>query len=264
MKNLLSDIYTNEVLLEKKNNVVVPANKQEIAKGGKEPLSKGSGTAKVKGVPAPKSDKKFTGVKAKGKNLKENMNTTTNNAYEGAFEKLFKSTLTEGFGDEAEAAEVNDHADEIPTSDADVAEDIESHEDEATDLVSDIKAVIDSLTSILDKLSEHESHEGHEMGEEEAGEEVGEEAGEEEPFEESVDYEDEGHALVNAKSGKDLVGPKGKFDVKGVKVTKGKANDGDVTNEPETKELHASDTDLRSTKKFNVKTSNIKVGDFFK
>ena len=154
--------------------------------------------------------------------------------------------------------EVEDHADEIPTSNEEMGDELGEHEDEADDLVSDIKAVIDSLHSILDKLTEHEKEEGHDMEAEE-----GEAEGEEEPFEESVDFEDHGHALVNAKSGKDLIGPKGKFDVHGVKTVKGKAVDGDVDFEPEPKELHADRKHLENTKKFNPKTSKVKIGDFF-
>jgi hypothetical protein len=262
MKNPLSDIYTNKVLLnEEKDNVVVPSGKQEIVKGGKVPLSKQGGTEKVKGINTPEEDAKFSD-RAKGKNeVKENMNTETNtkNAFEGAFERLFKSTLNEeALPGEELAPEV-----EIPTSDEDMANEITDEKDEVSDLKSDLEAVIDHLQSILAKIGG--SEESEEAKEEEAGESEAGEEGEEEPFEESVDFEDEGHALVNAKSGKDLVGPKGKFEVKGaVKTAKGKAVSGDITNEPETKPLSANYKDLQNTKKQDVKTSNIKVGDFFK
>lgn len=263
MTNPLSDIYSNEVLLnESKKSAIVGNKKLKITPGNKvdeiEPLAKGRGPEKdiKKGyVKSPKEDAKFSSIKRKkGKSLEENMNT--NNKYEGAFEKLFKATLTEDVSDvdtDAIEHEVNDHADDIPTSDEDMAEDIGSHEDEATDIVQDIKAVISSLESILDKLSEHEGHEGHEIEAEEG----------EEPFEESVDYEDHGHTLVNAKSGKDLIGPKGKFDVKGVKVTKGKADEGELDVDGEPKEEKGNNKELQNTKKFASK-STVKVGDFFK
>jgi hypothetical protein len=267
MNNPLSEIYSNKVLLsEKKENVVAEKNKLKIVPGNKideiEPLAKDRGDEKIekteKGwLKKPKNNPKFSSTKGeKGKSIEENMNTT--NKYEGAFEKLFKSTLIneeDEMSDVAAQHEVEDHADEVPTSNDELENELGEHEDEADDLVSDIKAVIDSLHSILDKLTEHEKEEGHDMEAEET---------EEEPFEESVDYEDHGHALVNAKTGKDLIGPKGKFDVKGVKVTKGKADEGEVEVDGEPKEEKGDNKELQNTKKFTPKTSSIKVGDFFK
>ena len=270
MNNPLSDLYSEVLLNEakkqdsslvgKKNLKFDPLPDQDI---DIEPLAKGRGTdsvTKSSKLKTPAENAKFSALKnKKGKSLKmEN----TNNKYEGAFEKLFKSTLNEEFGaDEAAEHEVEDHADEIPTSDEDMGDELETHEDEADDLVSDIKSVIDSLNSILDKLSEHEKEEGHDM-------EAEEEGGEEEPFEESLatdEAEEEGHALVDAaKLSKGLVGPKGKFNVGGVKTTTGKAVNGTIKIAPDTKELPAIDKGLQNTKKFNPKTSNIKVGDFFK
>ena len=142
-----------------------------------------------------------------------------------------------------------------------MGDELGAHEDEADDLVSDIKSVIDSLNDILGKLSEHEKEEGHDMESEEGGEE-------EEPFEESLatdEAEEEGHALVDAKKlEKGLVGPKGKFNTGGVKTTTGKAINGTIKIKPDTTELPAIDKGLQNTKKFGVKSSNIKVGDFFK
>jgi hypothetical protein len=257
MKNPLSDIYTNKVLLnEEKDNVVVPSGKQEIVKGGKVPLSKQGGTEKVKGLDTPEENAKFSD-RAKGKNeVKENMNTETNtkNAFEGAFERLFKSTLNEeALPGEELAPEV-----EIPTSDEDMASEITDEKDEVSDLKSDLEAVIDHLQSILAKIGG--SEESEEASEEEAGESEAGEEGEEEPFEEAVDLKE-----LPTSAGAGLVGPKGKFEVKGaVKTAKGKAVAGDLTSEPETKPLSANYKDLQNTKKQDVKTSNIKVGDFFK
>lgn len=248
-KNPLSDIYASKVLLnEEKDNVVVPSGKQEIAKGGKVHLVKDGGAEKVKkDLETPEENAKYsTGEKAK--EVKENMNTetTTKNAFEGAFERLFKSTLNEDVAEDT-VADV-----EIPTTDVEMADEIETETDEVTDLASDIKSVISHLESILDKLSSGEV-------EETEGEEVEEEFGdEEEPFEESVDLKE-----VPASAGASLQN-KAKVDVKGVKVTKGKAVAGKIVSEPETKELHANHKDLQNTKKQDVKTSNIKVGDFFK
>jgi hypothetical protein len=247
-------------LVGKKNLKFDPLPDQDI---DVEPLAKGRGTdrvAKSSKLKTPAENVKFSALKnRKGKSLEmEN----TNNKYEGAFEKLFKSTLNEEFGaDEAAEHEVEDHADEMPTSDEDMSDELGAHEDEADDLVSDIKSVIDSLNSILDKLSEHEKEEGHDM-------ETEEEMGEEEPFEESLatdEAEEEGHALVDAKKlEKGLVGPKGKFNTGGVKTTTGKAVNGTIKIQPDTTELPAIDKGLQNTKKFGVKSSNIKVGDFFK
>jgi len=245
-KNPLSDIYTKNVLLnEEKDNVVVPTGKQEIAKGGKVHLTKAGGDEKVKkDLETPEVNKEYSDV-SKTKKVEEDMNTE--NTYEGAFEKLFKATITEDVVEDT-VEEV-----EVPTTDEEAADEITGDTDEVNDLVSDLKAVIKHLESILGKVSEVE----HNAEEED-------ELSEEEPFEEAVEAEDHGHALVNAKSGKDLVA-KGHGEVKGaVKVTKGKANDGVITAEPETKELHADTKDLQNTKKQSVKTSNIKVGDFFK
>ena len=270
MNNPLSDLYSEVLLNEakkqdsslvgKKNLKFDPLPDQDI---DIEPLAKGSGTERVSKsskLRSPAENAKFSALKKKkGKSLEmEN----TNNKYEGAFEKLFKSTLNEEFGAvEAAEHEVEDHADEIPTSDEDMGDELGAHEDEADDLVSDIKSVIDSLNSILDKLSEHEKEEGHDMESEEGGEE-------EEPFEESLatdEAEEEGHALVDAKKlEKGLVGPKGKFNTGGVKTTTGKAVNGTIKIKPDTTELPAIDKGLQNTKKFGVKSSNIKVGDFFK
>jgi len=272
MNNPLSDMYSEVLLNEakkhdksslagKKNLKFDPLPDQDI---DVEPLAKGRGTdrvAKTSKLKTPAENAKYSASKKKkGKSLK--MENTTNK-YEGTFEKLFKSTLKEELGDdEAAEQEIEDHADEIPTSDEDMGEELGAQEDEAGDLVSDIKSVIDSLNSILDKLAEHEEEEeGSDM-------EAEEEMGEEEPFEESLatdEAEEEGHALVDAKKlEKGLTGPKGKYNVGGVKTTTGKAVNGTIKVAPETKELPATDKGLQNTKKFNPKTSNIKVGDFFK
>jgi hypothetical protein len=267
MNNPLSDLYSKVLLNEaKKNDVVASKKKLDMLPGPEleiEPLAKGRGierVAKSSKLKTPAENAKYSALKKKkGKSLEmEN----TNNKYEGAFEKLFKSTLNEEFGaDEAAEHEVEDHADEMPTSDEDMGEELGAHEDEADDLVSDIKAVIDSLNSILGKLSEHEKEEGHDMESEEEG-------GEEEPFEESLatdEAEEEGHALVDAKKlEKGLVGPKGKFNTGGVKTTSGKASAGNIENDPELKSYSGNRKELENTKKFGVKSSNIRVGDFFK
>jgi len=271
MNNPLSDLYSKVLLNEakKQDSSIVgkkdlkfdPLPDQDI---DIEPLAKGRGderVAKSSKLKTPAENAKYSALKkTKGKSLEmEN----TNNKYEGAFEKLFKSTLIneeDEMSDVAAQHEVEDHADEVPTSNDELSDELGEHEDEADDLVSDIKAVIDSLHSILDKLSEHEQEEGHDM--------ESEVETEEEPFEESLatdEAEEEGHALVDTKKlEKGLVGPKGKFNVGGVKTTTGKAQNGSIKIAPDTTELPAIDKGLQNTKKFGVKSSNIKVGDFFK
>jgi hypothetical protein len=269
MNNPLSDIYSNKVLLsEKKEGVAAEKSKMKIVPGNKvdeiEPLAKGRGAEKdaKKGyLKKVKNDPRFFSTKGeKGKSIEENMNTT--NKYEGAFEKLFKSTLIneeDEMSDVGAEHEVEDHADEMPTSNEEMGDELGEHEDEADDLVSDIKAVIDSLHSILDKLTEHEQEEGHDM--------EAEEEGEEEPFEESLatdEAEEEGHALIDTKKlEKGLTGPKGKFNTGGVKTATGKAVNGTIRIKPDTTALPGIDKGLQNTKKLDVKTSKVKIGDFF-
>jgi hypothetical protein len=260
MTNPLSDIYSNQVLLnEKKDNVVAGKNKLSFVPGNKvdeiEPLAKGMGPendTKKGYLKKVKNNPKYSSTRGeKGKSIEENMNT--NNKYEGAFEKLFKSTLIneeDEMSDVGAQHEVEDHADEIPTSNDELSDELGEHEDEADDLVSDIKSVIDSLHSILDKLSEHEGEEGHDV--------EAEEVTEEEPFEESTDLK----ALPDS-AGKQFVGPKGKFDTKGVKTVKGKASPGSADCDPEPKAFSGKDKELQNTKKFTVGSSKVRIGDFF-
>ena len=121
-KNILSDIYENSILLaEAKNNVVAPAGKLEITKGGKEPLASGTGTERVKkNLKTPEEDAKYSGVK------KKSMSTESNNTYEGAFERLFKSTLNEETD-----TDLHGEGPEIPTSDEDAIDEIGSTDDES-------------------------------------------------------------------------------------------------------------------------------------
>jgi len=135
-----------------------------------------------------------------------------------------------------------------------MADEINDEKDEVSDLASDIKAVISHLESILDKLS---SGEAEETEDEEVEEEFG---SEEEPFEEAVDLKP-----VPSSAGAGLIGPKGKFEVKGaVKVSKGKADSGQLEIAPDLKELPKGE-DLTKVKGANTPNrSTIKVGDFFK
>jgi len=253
MKNPLSDIYSKQVLLnEEKDNVVVPAGKMEIAKGGKIPQAHTGGDEKVKkDIEHPEEHEEYSdGEKAKPMPMKETA------SYEGAFEKLFKATLNEDVADDM-AMDV-----EIPTNDEDMANEITDTSDEVSDLVSDLKSVMDHLQNILDRISE-ESNANEEQDEVQS--EFGEEDEEEEveEVEESVHAEEKGHALHNLKAGTELQKPSSK-EVKGaVKVSKGTASSEVTGADPKLKVLGKTE-DLHNPKKKPEVKSTVKVGDFFK
>jgi hypothetical protein len=252
-KNELSNIYENNILLaEAKDNVVADKGKMQITKDklGKEPLTGEGGDEKVKkNLLKPSEDSKFSATKVS----KKSMNTESNTNYEGAFERLFKSTLNEDVHDD-EAGDALDA--EVPTSDEDLSDEIAGADDEASDLASELRSVIDHLESILDKLGH-----GHTASEEEEETLGDEEEGQEEPFEESVEADEEGHALVDAKKlSNGLTGPKGKFVVKGaVPKVNSKVNNGTIKIKPDTTPLTKS---VDTGKKNQV--GNIKPGDFFR
>lgn len=261
MKNPLSDIYANKILLQEgKSDVVVEPGKQEIAKGGKVPVAKSGGDEKVKkNVPTPQVDSKHSdeGKESKQK-LKEEVTT-----HESAFEKLFKATLKEDLGQEI-AMDMS----VPPTDNEGAAEEILDTEDEASDLVSDLKSVMDHLQSILDKLgNEEESNSEEDNGSEEVEdtEEVEElEDSLEQPVEEGVEAEEKGHALHNLKAGTELQKPSSK-EVKGaVPVAKGKAQTGTIKSEPEPKVLGGGAANSHGAGKSSEVSSTVKVGDFFK
>lgn len=236
--NNLTDIYTNNVLLSEKKDASKLTGKKNVVtkKGdiGKAELVKG-GPEAVKGIKKPETKKL----------MKDNINTEYT---ESAFEKLFKATITENFGQETPAsADVTPEV-EVPTTDQDLSDEVtdETH-DEVGDLAEELGNVIDKLQAILAKI-----------GGETPAEDVEELAGE------AVEAEELGHALHNLKKGTELANPKGKNEVSGaVKVAKGKANDGELTNEPELKELGGTE-ELDNPKKKPEPKSSIKVGDFFK
>lgn len=257
MKNPLSEIYANRILVsEKQDNVVADVKDLKITSGNVIPSAKNDGSAKVKkDVEEPEEDKAFSdGEKAKLHPVKENAEERS--SFEGAFERLFKATLNE-----EEMPEMSD----MPASEEELED--ESSEEEVSDLASDLKDIIGKLQSILDKVSdssESEENKDFELEEESASEEnVEEEPESEDSVKEAVEAEEHGHALVNAKSGKDLVN-KAKNVIKGaVKTTTGKATAGDVTSEPEPKELGKTE-DMHNPKKKPEPNSSVKVGDFFK
>jgi hypothetical protein len=263
-KNPLSDIYANNVLLREGKDNVVAKPEFDTKKAH---LVKGQGPDKAKkDIKNPEELKKYSDGE-KAKEVKENINMSNEpkKAFEGSFEKLFKATINEEVNENLGDEDLGLGEVDVPTTDDGMMDELEGENDEVTDLASDLKSVIDHLSSILDKLSggrdqeEHSEEEGHEAEEEEGKE------GEEEPFEEAIEADTEGHALVDAKKlEKGFTGPKGKYEVKGaVKVSKGKA-DGSTTGPDEVlKPAKSFDKALQNTKKQDVK-STVKVGDFFK
>jgi hypothetical protein len=271
MKNPLSDIYSEKVLLQEaaKSNVVVKPGQQEIAKGGKVPVAKSGGDEKVKkNVPKAKESKEYSdGGKAKKVSLKEEA------GFEGAFEKLFKATLNEEFG-----GSMNPFEPEVPTTNDDMVDELGETEDEVSDLTSDLKGIIDSLQTILDKIGNEEEGSEDESYEDESSEEAKdeieneireeskdeEEDEHEEKVEEAVDAEEKGHALHNLKAGTDLQKP-GSREVKGaVPVSKGKANGGNIDSDDKLKPAKSFDKSLQSPKSKPEVSCTIKAGDFFK
>jgi len=248
-KNPLSDIYANKVLLnEDKDNVVVPAGQQEIAKGGKVGLAKDHGLEKVKDVEDPEEAEGTKILTGEPKKLNDSMQAPTK-SFEGSFERLFKATINEEMGETPEMEmEV-----EIPTSDEDMVDELEGSKDEVSDLVSDLKAVMDHLQGILDKVSGESESEG---SEEEA--EFGDESSETE--EEAVGEAVELKAVPDS-AGKKLMSKGNK--VGSLKARGGKVSSGELEIVPDLKPAKSFDKSLQSTKNHEVKSS-IQKGDFFK
>jgi hypothetical protein len=247
-KNPLSDIYANQVLLEEKDNVVVSAGQQEIAKGGKVGLAKGHGLEKVKDVEDPEEAEGTNILTGVPKKLNDSMEKPTR-SFEGSFEKLFKATINEEMG---EAPEIDMEV-EIPTSNEDMVDELEGSKDEVSDLVSDLKAVMDHLQGILDKVSgESESEDSAE--EAEFGDESSET--EEEAVGEAVELK-----AVPDSAGKGLMGKSNK--VGSLKPKGGKVNSGELEIEPDLKPAKAFDKSFQNTKSHAVK-STVQKGEFFK
>lgn len=254
MKNQLSEIYSQKILLNEEKSSVVKTSKELDSKIGKAPLIKGQGAEKTKkDVETPNEDKKHSdGSKAK------DMTKESVKPYEGAFEKLFKATINE---QEMEDQEMEMDV-EIPTSGEEMADEL-GGEDESSDLVSDLREVMDRLQNILSKLSEDEGEEENETEVEESEDMESNEESEEEPYEESVSMEDKGHALHGMKAGTDLMS-KGKYQVSSkLKTSKGAAYKGELKDSPEPKELGDKKGSLMGKKAMSV-NSSVKTGDFFK
>lgn len=249
-KNPLEEIYSSQVLLNeetgKTSNVVVPAGKQEIAKGGKVGLASGHALEKVKDVEDPEEAEGTKILTGEPKKLNDSMETPTK-SFEGSFEKLFKATINEEMGEEP----VVDMEVEIPTSNEEMVDELEDNKDEVSDLVSDLKAVMDHLQNILDKISEEGEAEEAEFGDE--GEESSET--EEEAVKEATELKPVG------KAGHSLMGKANK--VGSIKAKGGKAQGGDIESDPELKPAKAFDKSLQNPKSHAVK-STVQKGEFFK
>lgn len=250
MKNPLSEIYSNKVLLsEEKVKSAVVTSKMEI---GKAPLVKGQGSDKAKkDVETPEENKKYSdGAKAK------DMTKESIKSYEGAFEKLFKATITEEekmeFGGEEAATETSV---EVPTETEDMVDELE--DEDSGDLISDLRSIMDKLQDIMSKLSEEGSEETEEVEESEE-----EDTENEEPYEESVSMEDKGHALHGMKAGTEMMS-KGHMKAGSVKPKGGSVHKGELKDSPEPKELGDKKGSLQSKKGMQV-NSTVKTGDFFK
>jgi len=263
-KNPLSAIYESRVLTTEG----VPSNK---VKGEKELEAKmdakkahlvsGQGPeAAKKNIKTPQ-ELKGTEVHAPAV-LKDSMQTEEpKKAFEGAFEKLFKSTINEQFPGSEELGGEDTNV-EVPTSEEGMVDELEGEKDEVSDLVSDLKSVIDHLQGILDKISE-ETGEGSEEAEHEFGGEENEENEEEvkEEMEESPVKEATELKPLGDKS-KVLQGKNDK--VGSVKPHGGKAHSGDIESDPELKAAKSFDKSLQSPKGKPEVKSTVKKGEFFK
>ena len=122
MKNPLSEIYSNKVLLNEEKSAVVKGSKELDSKIGKAGLIKGQGP-KMKHVETPEENKKYSdGAKAK------DMTKESIKPYEGAFEKLFKATITEDEEMEFGGKEPAEPSVEVPTETEDMVDELENED----------------------------------------------------------------------------------------------------------------------------------------
>jgi hypothetical protein len=258
-KNPLEEIYASQVLLnEEKDNVVVPAGKQQIAKGDKVGLAAGGGAEKAKkDLENPEEAEGTKILTGEPKKLNDSMEAPKK-SFEGSFEKLFKATINEQFPGEEEMGMEMDV--EVPTSNDDMVDELEGEKDEVSDLVSDLKSVMDHLQNILDKISDEAA------GSEES-EEVEAEFGDEETPEEEVESEEEkpmGEATELKPLGDKSKVLQNKNNKAGsVKPHGGKAHGGDVESDPELKPAKHYNKALQSPKG-KAEVGNVKKGEFFK
>lgn len=251
-KNPLEEIYASKVLVSEAKDNVVAGEKELDSKIGKAPLVSG-GTEKVKkNLEHPEEAEGTKVLNGEPKKLNDSMEKPTK-SFEGSFEKLFKATINEDMmGNEP----VVDMEVEVPTSNEEMVDELEGEKDEVSDLVSDLKAVMDHLQNILDKISEEGGSEEGEAEEAEFGDE-GEESSEteEEAVKEATELKPVG------KAGHSLMGKTNK--VGSIKPKGGKAQGGDIESDPELKPAKAFDKSLQNTKSHAVK-STVQKGEFFK
>jgi hypothetical protein len=254
-KNPLSEIYTSKVLVSES----VPSNVVKKAKPLEDEMNlKKATTVPGQGPEACKKDletpKEMHGTEVhEPQVLKDSMENEETKSYEGAFEKLFKATINEEemIDDPSMEMDVT-----VPTSDEEMADEIEGTNDEVTDLVSDLQDLMSKLQSILDKVGEETSSEVTDEVETELGGEEEVDA-EESPFEEAVDLKPLGD------KGKVLMGKNNKVGGH-PKVHGGKAHGGDIGSDPKLKPAKSYDKALQSPKGKPEVKSTVKKGDFFK
>ena len=242
-QNPLSEIYSSQVLLNEEKDNVVAGQKELDSKIGKAPLIHGGAEKVKKDLEDPEEMEGSKVLTGEPKVLKDSMEKPSK-AFEGSFERLFRATVNE----EMDTMEMDV---EIPTSNEDMVDELEGNEDEVTDLVSDLKSVMDHLQTILDKISDVSEEEGEEEAE------VGEEESEEEkPMGEATELKPVG------KAGHSLMGKANKAG--SVKPHGGKAHGGDIESDPELKPAKAHDKALQNPKSKPEVKSTVKKGEFFK
>jgi len=183
----------------------------------------------------------------------------------GAFEALFKKTITEELDEEMPANDEISSSEEEPELDLEDSE--EDLEEEEGDLISDLRELQDRLSSILSKLEdvqdEEEDLEGSEdedYTDEQFNEEFDDEDEDESEDKEEVQESKDRPKPLNNSKGKALMSKKnkvGRINPKG-----GKANSGKLKSEPTPKALGDKKAHLQKGRP-EVKSS-VKKGDFIK
>jgi hypothetical protein len=260
-KNPLSEIYESKVLTSE----AVPSNKvkgekeldAKIEANAKAQTVKGQGPeACEKDLDTPEEHTEYSDGTKDAKSapsvLKDSMEAEETKSYEGAFEKLFKATINEEEMMDEPSMEMDVT---VPTSDEEMVDELQGDSDEVADLVSDLKNLMTSLQSILDKVSGEAEASSDEVEVELGGEDEVE--AEEEPFEEAVDLKPLGD------KGKVLMGKNNKVGGH-PKAHGGKAHGGDVDSDPKLKPAKSFDKALQSPKGKPEVKSTVKKGDFFK
>jgi hypothetical protein len=177
-----------------------------------------------------------------------------------AFETLFKKTITEELGETPEEEIYEEPStEENETEEESSEEDTTEGDEEEGDLISDLRALQDSLAEILAKLedaAEESELETDSESEEYTDKDFEDEFGEEEAVKEAIEKP---KALADAK-GKSLQSKQNK--VGKIKPKGGKAHTGSVKEDPEPKALGDKKAHLQKGKP--EVHSSIKKGDFIK